>query len=135
AAVHAAGARAEHSLWLQRCCGRGGGADESRVCLIDDLRRVGASVPADHRAGPDEPLRRRRAGAGVGVRRLRQPVFRPPDQRGGGDYGGGDSPVRGWVSGDYDSLYVVRLTNAGGAITAQFTHEYEGLNNLPTSCQ
>ncbi|MEO6237118.1 MAG: hypothetical protein ABIQ52_08970 [Vicinamibacterales bacterium] len=43
--------------------------------------------------------------------------------------------VPAWTSGDYDSLYVVRLTNTGGAITAQFTQEYEGLNNLSTSCQ
>lgn len=49
-------------------------------------------------------------------------------------YGGG-TPVPAWVSGDYDSLYVVRLTHASGTIAAQFTHEYEGLNNLPTACQ
>jgi len=48
-------------------------------------------------------------------------------------YGGGE-PVPAWVSGDYDSLYVVRLTNAGGSITAHFTLEYEGLNNLSTIC-
>jgi hypothetical protein len=49
-------------------------------------------------------------------------------------YGGG-APVPAWTSGDYDSLYIVRLTRTGGAITAQFTREYEGLNNLPTTCQ
>jgi hypothetical protein len=49
-------------------------------------------------------------------------------------YGGG-ATVPPWPSGDFDSLYVVRLTNAGGAITAQFVHDYEGLNNLPTACQ
>ena len=43
--------------------------------------------------------------------------------------------VPAWTSGDYDSLYVVRLTDTGGTITAQFTQEYEGLNNLSTSCQ
>ena len=43
--------------------------------------------------------------------------------------------VPAWTFGDYDSLYVVRLTNTGGTITAQFTQEHEGLNNLPTSCQ
>jgi hypothetical protein len=48
-------------------------------------------------------------------------------------YGGG-APVPAWVSGDYDSLYIVRLTNAGGSITAQFTREFEGLNNLSTIC-
>ena len=43
--------------------------------------------------------------------------------------------VPAWTSGDYDSLYVVRLTDTGGTITAQFTQEYEGLNNLSTNCQ
>jgi hypothetical protein len=49
-------------------------------------------------------------------------------------YGGGVT-VPAWPSGDFDSLYVVRLTNTGGFITAQFVHDYEGLNNLPTACQ
>jgi len=42
--------------------------------------------------------------------------------------------VPAWPSGDYDSLYVVRLTNNGGSVTAQFEHDFEGLNNLPTTC-
>ena len=49
-------------------------------------------------------------------------------------YGSGVT-VPAWASGDYDSLYVVRITIAGGAATAQFTHDYEGLNNLSTACQ
>ena len=49
-------------------------------------------------------------------------------------YGGGVT-VPPWPSGDFDSLYAVRLTNTGGVITAQFVHDYEGLNNLPTACQ
>jgi hypothetical protein len=48
-------------------------------------------------------------------------------------YGGG-VVVPAWVSGDFDSLYVVRLTSSGGSVTAQFTHDYEGLNGLSTSC-
>ena len=40
-----------------------------------------------------------------------------------------------WPSTDFDSLYVVRLTSSGGVITAQFTHDFEGLNGLSTSCQ
>jgi hypothetical protein len=39
-----------------------------------------------------------------------------------------------WTSGDYDSLYVVRLTNSNGTVTAQFDRDFEGLNNLPTTC-
>ncbi len=42
--------------------------------------------------------------------------------------------VPAWPSGDYDSLYVVRLHRANGTTTAQFVHDYEGLNNQPTSC-
>jgi regulation of enolase protein 1 (concanavalin A-like superfamily) len=48
-------------------------------------------------------------------------------------YGGG-APVPSWPSGDYDSLYVVRLTTSGGVTTAQFDHDYEGLDNLPATC-
>jgi hypothetical protein len=42
--------------------------------------------------------------------------------------------VPAWPSGDFDSLYVVKLTNTRGVLTAQFTHDFEGLNNLPTTC-
>ncbi|MEP6594272.1 MAG: hypothetical protein ABJC51_11295, partial [Acidobacteriota bacterium] len=48
-------------------------------------------------------------------------------------YGSGVT-VPAWPSGDYDSLYVVRLTQSNGTTTAQFTHDYEGLNNQSTSC-
>ena len=48
-------------------------------------------------------------------------------------YGGG-TPVPSWPSDDYDSLYVIHLTNTGGSITARFDHLYEGLNSLSTSC-
>lgn len=48
-------------------------------------------------------------------------------------YGGG-ATVPAWVSTDYDSLYVVRLTYVNSVITAQFTHDYEGLNGLSTAC-
>lgn len=50
------------------------------------------------------------------------------------DYYGSGVTVPAWSSGDFDSLYVVRITNAGGLVTAQFEHDYEGLNNLSTSC-
>ena len=49
-------------------------------------------------------------------------------------YGGG-FVVPAWQSGDYDSLYVVHVTWTDGVITsAHFQHDYEGLNNLSTSC-
>ena len=39
-----------------------------------------------------------------------------------------------WTSGDYDSLYIVTLTNANGYVTATFRRDDEGLNNQSTSC-
>ena len=48
---------------------------------------------------------------------------------------GGGVTVPVWASTDYDSIYVVRITNFGGVITAQFVHDYEGLNGLSTACQ
>ena len=47
-------------------------------------------------------------------------------------YGNGYQ-VPAWTYGDYDSLYVVRV-NYGSTITARFQRDWEGLNNLPTSC-
>jgi len=48
-------------------------------------------------------------------------------------YGGG-AVVPAWTSGDYDSLYVVRVDYVAGTITAQFQRDSEGLNGLPTTC-
>lgn len=42
--------------------------------------------------------------------------------------------VPAWTTGDYDSLYVVRLVHSASGTTAEFIHEYEGLNGQPTSC-
>jgi hypothetical protein len=43
--------------------------------------------------------------------------------------------VPAWVTGDYDSLYVVRVNySSNGSISARFEHEFEGLNGQPTSC-
>jgi len=42
--------------------------------------------------------------------------------------------VPAWASGDYDSLYVVKITNTNGVRTATFQRRYEGLNNQNTSC-
>ncbi len=47
-------------------------------------------------------------------------------------YGGG-VVVPAWSTGDYDSLYVVRV-NYGSTITARFEHDHEGLNNRSTTC-
>lgn len=42
--------------------------------------------------------------------------------------------VPAWTYGDYDSLYVVRIVHSANGTTASFSHEYEGLNGLSTSC-
>jgi hypothetical protein len=47
-------------------------------------------------------------------------------------YGGGVT-VPAWASTDYDSIYVVHVTY-GATITAQFHHDFEGLNGQPTTC-
>lgn len=48
-------------------------------------------------------------------------------------YGGGVT-VPAWQSGDYDSLYVVRVNYTSTGISARFQIEKEGLNGLPTTC-
>lgn len=48
-------------------------------------------------------------------------------------YGGG-AKVPAWISGDYDTLFVVRVHYAGGTATARFSADREGLNGLPTAC-
>jgi hypothetical protein len=48
-------------------------------------------------------------------------------------YGGG-TPVPAWTTGDYDSLYVVRVSYSGSTIRAQFARDREGLNGQATSC-
>jgi hypothetical protein len=47
-------------------------------------------------------------------------------------YGGGVT-VPAWASTDFDSIYVVHVTY-GATITAQFHHDFEGLNGQPTTC-
>jgi hypothetical protein len=48
-------------------------------------------------------------------------------------YGSGVT-VPQWTTGDYDSLYIVRLASSNGTVTAQFERDFQGLNNLPTTC-
>jgi hypothetical protein len=48
-------------------------------------------------------------------------------------YGGGIR-VPAWKSGDYDSLYVVRVTYRNGTISARFDLDFQGLNGQPTTC-
>ena len=39
-----------------------------------------------------------------------------------------------WTSGDYDALYVVKLTNTDGHVKATVRKDFQGLNNQPTAC-
>jgi hypothetical protein len=48
-------------------------------------------------------------------------------------YGGG-ATVPAWASTDFDSLYIVRVNYTGGAISATFERQNEGLNGLSTTC-
>ena len=48
-------------------------------------------------------------------------------------YGGG-AVVPAWVTGDYDSLFIVRVNYSGGSISATFEKQAEGLNGLATTC-
>jgi hypothetical protein len=48
-------------------------------------------------------------------------------------YGGG-AVVPAWISGDYDTLFIVRVQYTGSTVTATFQKDTEGLNGQPTSC-
>jgi hypothetical protein len=39
-----------------------------------------------------------------------------------------------WTTGDYDSLYIVRVDYSGGTISARFERDREALNGLSTVC-
>jgi hypothetical protein len=47
---------------------------------------------------------------------------------------GGGAVVPAWISGDYDSLYVVRVDYIGSTISAHFERDSQGLNGQPTTC-
>jgi hypothetical protein len=47
---------------------------------------------------------------------------------------GGGALVPAWTSGDYDSLYVVRVDYIGSTISAHFQRDLQGLNGQPTTC-
>jgi hypothetical protein len=48
-------------------------------------------------------------------------------------YGGG-ATVPAWISGDYDTLYVVRVNYTAMGPTARFERSHEGLNGQSTTC-
>src|SRR5262245_42323525 len=44
---------------------------------------------------------------------------------------GGRATVPAWISGDYDTLFIVRVEYIGNTITARFSKDREGLNGQP----
>ncbi|KNH04713.1 type I hydrophobic transmembrane region [Candidatus Burkholderia brachyanthoides] len=49
-------------------------------------------------------------------------------------YGSDATSVPRWESPDYDSIYVVRITQHGGKTTAAFHTDREGLDGQPAAC-
>ena len=47
---------------------------------------------------------------------------------------GGKAVVPAWTTGDYDSLYILRLNYVNGTPTATFERQTEGLNGQSTTC-
>jgi hypothetical protein len=50
------------------------------------------------------------------------------------DHGGDPAGVPDWPGSDFDSLYVIRLTQTDAGTTATFDQRHEGLDGQPTAC-
>jgi hypothetical protein len=50
------------------------------------------------------------------------------------DRGGDPAVVPDWQGGDFDSIYVVKLTQTGAGTTVAFDQRREGLDGEPTAC-
>ncbi|MFC5472673.1 histidine phosphatase family protein [Paraherbaspirillum soli] len=50
------------------------------------------------------------------------------------DQGGDASVVPHWKSSDFDSIYVIRISNNDGAKQVSFRQDQQNLNNLSTNC-
>jgi hypothetical protein len=50
------------------------------------------------------------------------------------DHGGDPSIVPDWQGGDFDSIYVVRLTQTDAGAAAAFDQRHEGLDGQPAAC-
>ncbi len=48
--------------------------------------------------------------------------------------GGNPDIVHDWKSADFDSLFIVGVTQVGGKTAITFTRDAEGLNNQSTAC-
>ena len=50
-------------------------------------------------------------------------------------FGGHPAEVPEWPGDDYDSLYVLRISDAGGKKSVSFSHDHEGLTDLSPDCR
>jgi len=50
------------------------------------------------------------------------------------DAGGDAASVPHWASADYDSIYVLRITQSADKVNAAFSVEHEGLNHRSVTC-
>jgi hypothetical protein len=51
-----------------------------------------------------------------------------------GGFGGNPVEVPEWPGDDYDSLYVLRISDTGGKKSISFSHDHEGLTHLSSDC-
>ena len=51
-----------------------------------------------------------------------------------GGFGGNPAEVPEWPGDDYDSLYVLRISDTGGKKSISFSHDHEGLTHLSSDC-
>jgi hypothetical protein len=49
-------------------------------------------------------------------------------------HGGNPGQVPSWPGNDYDTIFIVKITRAGGRETVAFTIDHEGLNHLSDAC-
>ena len=52
-----------------------------------------------------------------------------------GDFGGNPAEVPNWPDDDYDSLFVLRISDTGTKKSISFSHDQEGLTHLSPDCQ
>ena len=51
-----------------------------------------------------------------------------------GAFGGNPAEVPEWAGDDYDSLYVLRISDTGPKKLISFSHDYEELTHLSPDC-
>ena len=51
-----------------------------------------------------------------------------------GAFGGSPADVPDWPTDDYDSLYVLQISDTGAKKVISFSHDHEGLTHLSRDC-